>query len=332
MPTCTCESHACNGKDVTPRAFENHQREDKRRKFSQAYAKATQVCNKQNDDVAAYISSLTLSDSATGGIPAPGGRLWSRSVQDDDVDDIAAYISSLALSDSATRGISAPGGLSPRSIQDDDVLSSLKLADGATGSDAVGGLCSTDTLLASHRGQASPRYAPINDMLSELDSIEKELGSLLLASRPQLRSLTTPLSRDEPFPLKPMISAACLLRDRLSSVSNKTSSVRKRKTDISDRLNAYLEELMKRNTLWNKEMNRLSKKDKEIIPTYETSVYSTNRLFEVTNRVVQLIILRLPYQMLIRLSRYRCLRWLPCKLFFISVVAVVISFFRCSDT
>ena len=57
------------------------------------FAKATQVCNKQNDDIAAYISSLTLSDSSTGGIPALGGRLWTRSIQDDDMDDIAAYIS-----------------------------------------------------------------------------------------------------------------------------------------------------------------------------------------------------------------------------------------------
>jgi hypothetical protein len=247
MPTCTCESYACNGKDVTPRAFENHQREDKRRKFSQAYAKATQVCDKQTDDIATYISSLTLSDSSTGGISAPVGRLWSRSVQDDDV-DIADYIPSLTLSDS-------------------------------TGSDAAGGLSSTDTLLRSHRAQASRRYAPIKDVLSELDTIEKELGSLLLAAGPQLKSLTAPLSRGEPFPLKFAISAAQLLHDRLSSVTNKASAVRERKTDISDRLSAFLKELMKGNTMWNKRMKQLGKKDKEIIPTYDTSACATTNMF-----------------------------------------------------
>ena len=132
MPTCTCESYACNGKDVTPRAFENHLREDKRRKLRQAYARATQVCNKQNDDIAAYISSLTLSDSSTGGISVPGGCLWSSSVQDDDVNgDIAAYISSLKISDSH--------------LVQDNVLSSLKLSN-----DAASGLHSMDTLLRSH--------------------------------------------------------------------------------------------------------------------------------------------------------------------------------------
>jgi hypothetical protein len=150
MPTCNCESYACSGKDVTLRAFENHQGEDKRRNFCQGYAKATQVYDKQKDDIAAYVSSLTLSDSSTGGISAPGGRLWFRSVQDDDVNDIAAYISS-QLSDTATGGISAPEGrLSSRSVQDD-----------ASGSDAApAGLRSTDTF-KSHRPQASPRYAPI---------------------------------------------------------------------------------------------------------------------------------------------------------------------------
>ncbi len=317
MPTCTYESYACNGKDVTPRAFENHLREDKRRKFCQAYAKATQVCDKQNDEIAAYISSLTLSGSSTGGISTPGGRLWSSSVQDDDVDgDITTYISSLKISDSHL-------------VQDDDVLSSLKLSN-----DAAGGLSSTDTLLRSHPPQASPRYTLINNVLSELDNIEKELGSLLLAAGPQLKSLATPLSLswDEPFPLKSTISAARLLCDRLSSVTNKASSVRECKINISDRLSTFFEELMKSNTLWNKETKRSAKSDKEIIPTYETSVCSTNRCFEVTNRVVQLTILRLPYQMLTQLSRYHYLPWLPSKLSFISVVAVADSFSRCSDT
>jgi len=276
-------------------------------------SKATQVCDKQNDDIATYISSLTLSDSSTGGISAPGGRLWSSSAQADDVDSITAYISSLKISDLHV-------------VQGDVVPSSLKISN-----DAAGGLSSSDTLLRSHPPQASLRYTPINDVLSELDNIERELGSLLLAARPQLKSLATPISRDDPFPLKSAISAARLLRDRLSSITNKASSVRGRKINISDRLNAFLEDLMKSNTLWNREMKRLAKKDKELIPTYETRVYSISRRFEVTNCIVQITILRLPYQMLTQLSRYRYLPWLPSKLSFTSVVAVADSFSQCSD-
>lgn len=211
-------------------------------------------------------------------------------------------------------------------VQGDVVPSSLKISN-----DAAGGLSSSDTLLRSHPPQASLRYTPINDVLSELDNIERELGSLLLAARPQLKSLATPISWDDPFPLKSAISAARLLRDRLSSITNRASSVRGRKININNRLNAFLEDLMKSNTLWNREMKRLAKKDKELIPTYETRVYSISRRFEVTNCIVQITILRLLYQMLTQLSRYRYLPWLPSKLSFTSDVAVADSFSQCSD-
>ena len=153
-------------------------------------------------------------------------------------DDIIAYISSLTLSDSATGGISR-GRPSSRLVHDDDAHS-------ATGSNAAPAdvLHSTDTLLRFHRLQPSPRYAPINNALSKLDDIEKVLGSLFSTAGPQLKSLSTPLSRHEPFPLKSTISAARLLRDCLSSVTNKAPSVRERKTDITECLSSFLEELM----------------------------------------------------------------------------------------
>ena len=230
MPACHCESYSCNGKDVSHRIFENHKREDKRRFFCQAYTKATEICDKQIDDIATHVSSLTLSGNATGTSSAPGGRLWSRSVQDDDI---------------------------PFD------LSSLTLQDNSTGNDAPR---STD---APRRSQVSPRHSPINDALSELAKIEKELDSLTSVAEPQLTNLAVPSSRDDPFPLKSTISAACSLRDRLSSVTNQASSVRKTRATISDRLSSFLEELMDCNTLWNKKTQRLPEV-KEIIPMYET--------------------------------------------------------------
>jgi hypothetical protein len=124
-------------------------------------------------------------------------------------------------------------------------------------------------------------------VLSELDKIEKELGSLLLAAGPQLK-------------------------------------VRERKTNISDRLCAFLEELTKGNTLWNKEMTRLSEKDKEIIPQVCVPQTGFPRLLIASSSSPS-------YQMLTQLSRCR-LPWLPSKLSIISVVAVAISLSHCFDT
>ena len=236
MPICSCEAHACNFKELAPRNFENHRREDERRNkmrnVRQAYALATQACDKQNNDIAAYISSLTLSDNATGSTPASGGRLWSRSAQDS---DISTHLSLLMLSD-----------------------------------DAVESNASTDAPRKTLHPQASPHYSPIRDALSELNSLEQELSSLISVAGPQLKNLTAPSSRDNPFPLKSAISAARLLRDRLYSITNQSSAVREAKATTTDRLSAFLEELMDGNASWNKHLKRLPEIE-GATPTYETS-------------------------------------------------------------
>ena len=98
MPAC-CESYGCNGKDVVPCTLESHCHENRRRNFRHAYDKATQVCDQKNDDIISFISSLTLSNDATGNTSGLGGRLWSRSVPDD---DLSRHLSSLMLSGDAT--------------------------------------------------------------------------------------------------------------------------------------------------------------------------------------------------------------------------------------
>ena len=228
MPACYCESYGCNGKDVVPRTLESHHREDRKRNFRHAYDKATQVCNQQNDDITSYISSLTLSDDATGNTSGLGGRLWSRSVPDD--------------------------GLSRN-------LSALTLSGDATGSDP-------DTPCS--RSPTRRRHSPINNALSELANIEKEVRYLISVAGPQLKSLGDPSSLDDPFPLKAIISAAHSLRDRLSSFNNQALTVRETKVTISDRLSAFLEELMNANKSWNKKIKGFPKVEKTI-PTYETS-------------------------------------------------------------
>ena len=236
MPACYCESYGCNGKDVVPRTLEGHRREDRRRNFRHAYDKATQVCDQQNDDIASFISSLTLSDDATGNPSGLGGRLWSRSVPHN---DLSRHLSSLTLSSDAT------------------------------GSDP-------DTPCS--RSPARRRHSPINDVFD----IDKEVRCLISVAGPQLKSLGAPSSLDDPFPLKPIISAARSLRDRLSFVNNQAPTVRETRATISDRLNAFLEELTNANKLWNKKMKRFPEV-KKTIPTYKTSELLLSILFELAN-------------------------------------------------
>jgi len=79
MPPCNCASSRCGGKIVTQRTLDKHHHEDKRQYTRQAFSVANQVCEEQDDEIASYISSLTLSDNASGAA-SPGGRLWSHSV------------------------------------------------------------------------------------------------------------------------------------------------------------------------------------------------------------------------------------------------------------
>lgn len=79
MPSCFCTHARCNGAIIGQKAFENHQRHDKQQRACEALSAANQVCQDEDEQIAAYIASLTLSDDATGDLTGSGGRLWSRS-------------------------------------------------------------------------------------------------------------------------------------------------------------------------------------------------------------------------------------------------------------
>ena len=108
-------------------------------------------------------------------------------------------------------------------------LSSLTLSDDAT---AAG----------HHRLQALSFYSLINDALSKLINIEEALVSLISVGGHQSKSITTPLSWDNPFPLQSTISTTRLLRNCLSPINNQVSLVCETKATISNCLNTFLAE------------------------------------------------------------------------------------------
>ena len=79
MPQCYCQWGSCNGATVDQRTLDTHQRQDKMQRFREAQVVATKACEDHEDSISAYISTLTLSDNATGESLDSGGRLWSRS-------------------------------------------------------------------------------------------------------------------------------------------------------------------------------------------------------------------------------------------------------------
>ncbi|PPQ97558.1 hypothetical protein CVT26_002343 [Gymnopilus dilepis] len=78
MPSCHCQWADCNGKVISKRLFDDHQRQDKRARINTALEATQQAIEKQNDVLESYVASLTLSDEATGCTTTPGGRLWAR--------------------------------------------------------------------------------------------------------------------------------------------------------------------------------------------------------------------------------------------------------------
>ncbi len=78
MPSCFCTHARCNGAIIGQKTFENHQQHDKQQHACEALSAADQVCQDEDDRMAAYIASLTLSNDETGEPTGPGGRLWSR--------------------------------------------------------------------------------------------------------------------------------------------------------------------------------------------------------------------------------------------------------------
>ena len=87
MPTCYCQSSGCaaaGGREVTKRLYDCHARLERSTQVLNAQAASRNTLQEQEDALASYLTTLTLSDQVSGTTSHPGGRLWSKSLSPED--------------------------------------------------------------------------------------------------------------------------------------------------------------------------------------------------------------------------------------------------------
>jgi hypothetical protein len=102
MAVCHCQVCGCgakNGVTVDPHTLKSHQHADN---IEFACEASKRIISAQEDDIAAYLTSITLSDKVSGASSEQGGRMWSRgSPSDTDMqtitDNLASTLSELLL-------------------------------------------------------------------------------------------------------------------------------------------------------------------------------------------------------------------------------------------
>jgi hypothetical protein len=102
MAVCHCQVCGCgakNGVTVDPHTLKSHQRADN---IEFACEASKRIISAQEDDIAAYLASMTLSDKVSGASSEQGGHMWSRgSPSNTDMqtitDNLASTLSELLL-------------------------------------------------------------------------------------------------------------------------------------------------------------------------------------------------------------------------------------------
>ena len=82
MLKCFCESTGCEGREVSKRVFDAHSKLDRAAQVRELRAASERVLKDQDEALSTYILLMTLSDKASGTSQHPGGRLWSKSSDD----------------------------------------------------------------------------------------------------------------------------------------------------------------------------------------------------------------------------------------------------------
>lgn len=98
MPDCFCHVHGCGAKGgsvVDPRTLKAHQRADRAVVAREAHAASKRIISAQDDDIATYLASMTLSDKVSSTAKQQGGRMWSKnSPNDEDLQTMTANFTS----------------------------------------------------------------------------------------------------------------------------------------------------------------------------------------------------------------------------------------------
>ena len=84
MLKCFCESTGCGGREVSKRVFDAHSKLDRAAQARKLQAASERVLKDQDEALSTYLSSMTLSDKVSGTSQHSGGRLWSKSSDDEE--------------------------------------------------------------------------------------------------------------------------------------------------------------------------------------------------------------------------------------------------------
>jgi len=188
MFKCFCESTGCAGREVSKRVFDAHTKLDRAAQIRKLQAASERVLKDQDEALATYISSMTLSDKISGASQHPSDRLWSKS------------------SDNEESAEDCRGGVSRREL--------------------------------------------IDRNLRLLRDIEQSLNKLQADVNRQLPTIEVPLTRESPFPLKPLIVAVLDIQSHLVSIQLKFPSVNKTKASISSKAQDLLGRLQHSQRQW----------------------------------------------------------------------------------
>ena len=186
-----CESTGCAGREVSKRVFDAHSKLDRAAQICKLQAASKCVLKDQDEVLATYISSMTLSDKISGASQHPSDQLWSKSSNNEE---------------SAEDILHCWGGVSHREL--------------------------------------------IDRNLQLLRDIEQSLHKLQADANCQLPTIEVPLTRESPFPLKPLIVAVLDIQSHLVSIKLKFPSVNETKASISSKAQDLLGRLQHSQHQW----------------------------------------------------------------------------------
>jgi hypothetical protein len=217
-PICHCVSHGCGaqgGVTVELRTLKAHQRQDHAALALEARAARERVISAQEDEISAYLASMTLSDNVSGPPKRPGGHLWAREAPDTaDAETLAAHLASASLNPQPPPS-TLPSSPPPR-----------------------------------HSFQPSRRTA-IANLLQRLSGIESSAEQLEQEASAALLRLEYPTQNTyTSFPLERLLATCDSLLDDLSRVKSKAASVSETQSSIKGKVDSTRMRLVEARRKW----------------------------------------------------------------------------------
>lgn len=201
MPTCFCTSFGCaakglvdpitkesQGREVDARTLKAHSLKDRTEAAVKARASSQRAIEAQEDDIAKYLGSLTLSAKASNSSPQHGSRLWSKSSESSDLDHHTQHISSLALEELAMRSKTDTSQPSRRTVIDNLLRRLAEIESSVTelSQNATAGLrqLQQDSMNLPRAFPLSHLLATCKSLVADLNGLQSKTDAFLEAKRP----------------------------------------------------------------------------------------------------------------------------------------------------